>query len=80
MSVLASLLAFLIANGPSLISAGMSLAGLVRDLMGLIGRSHAEGRDLTETEFNAFVDRCLGNGSELDAIVAKAKAEVAAGG
>ena len=80
MSILASLLAFLISNGPSLISAGMSLAGLVKDFMGLFKKANDEGRDLTQTEFNAFVDKCLGNGADLDALVAQAKAEIAAGG
>lgn len=80
MSILASLLAFLISNGPSLISAGMSLAGLVRDFMSLFKKTVDEDRDLSQAEFNTFVDKCLGNGAELDAIVAQAKAEIAAGG
>lgn len=80
MSVLASLLAFLIANGPSLINAGMSLATLVKDFMGLFKKANDEKRDLTQTEFNAFVDKCLGNGADIDALVAQAKAEIAAGG
>lgn len=80
MTVIASLLAFLISNGPSLISAGMSLTTLVKDFLGLFNKAKAEGRDLTQTEFNAFVDKCLGNGADIDALVAQAKAELAAGG
>lgn len=73
MPVLSGLIAFLISNGPTLLSTGMSVAGLVSDVMGLINK----GGDISKDEFNAFVDKCLGKDTDLDAIIAQAKAELA---
>ena len=73
-----SLLAFLISNGPTLISTGLSVGSLVSDFLSLIHGAKADGKtDITKDQFNTFVDKCLGQSSDLDALITQAKAELA---
>ena len=70
-----TILAFLISNGPSIISAGVEVASIVTAFF-----DQFQGRDeddpLTEDEFNAFIDRALGNRAELETLIAQARAEM----
>lgn len=69
------ILAFLIANGPSLIAAGSSVASIVSSFFEHFG---GRGKDdaATLAEFNAFVDRCIGTGADVQDIVNKARMEI----
>ncbi len=72
-----AILAFLIANGPTLITAGSSVASIVSAFFEDFG---GKGKDdpVTEAEFNAFVDRCLGDRAKIEALIAAARAEMGA--
>lgn len=70
---------FLLTNGPSLIQAGMDVAALWDEYAALGKKASAEGRDLSAEEFHSFMDKCLGTDESLDGIIAKAKADIAAG-
>lgn len=75
----AALLGFVFNNSDALIAAGKSVAGLISEVIGMItGASKAGRTDLTRDEFNAFVDKALGNSADLDKIIADLKAEIAA--
>jgi hypothetical protein len=71
------ILAFLIANGPSLIGAGVTLSSIVSQFFEDFG---GKGKDdaVSEAEFNAFVDKCLGSREEILALVEKARRDMAA--
>ena len=71
-----AILAFLISNGPSLIGAGTTLASIVTQFFSDFG---GKGKDdpVTQAEFDAFVDKCLGTREEVLALVEKAKRDVA---
>lgn len=71
-----AILAFLIANGPSLITAGSSLASIVTEFFSHFG-GRGEDDAVTEAEFNAFVDKCLGSRDEIQALIDKAKQDQA---
>lgn len=73
------LITFLISNAPTIIAAGKDVSKLVSEVIDLITGANKSGRkDITRDEFNAFVDKALGaHSSEMDALIAQAKAEIA---
>lgn len=74
------LLGFLFKNSDALVAAGKAVGPLVGEVIGLINGAAAEGRtDLTRDEFNAFVDKALGDSTHLAQIIADLKAEILAG-
>jgi hypothetical protein len=73
----ASLLAFLITNGSSIIGAGAGIAGIATQFMAMFGK-HSADQPVTQEQFDAFVDKCLGDAKELDAIIAAARADIKA--
>lgn len=70
-----ALLAFLISNGPSLIAAGAQVAELVNEFMSQFAHRGTSGT-VTREEFDAFVDKCLGDKAEIQAIVDAARKEI----
>ena len=79
MSMALAITSFLITNGPALMQAGMDVATLWDEYANMGKKASAEGRDLTAEEFHGFMDKCLGSDDSLDAIIAKARADIAAG-
>ena len=70
------ILAFLIANGPSLIGAGVTLSSIVSQFF---ADFTGKGKDdpVTQAEFDAFVEKCIGPREEILALVEKAKRDMA---
>ncbi len=74
------LLKFVFDNGPAIVGAGKTVAGLIGEVIELITGAKDEGRtDISRDEFNAFVDKSLGDVAALDAAVLRLRAEVAVG-
>ena len=72
----AALITFLITHGGAIVSAGMSVAGLATEVVGMFKNAGPDG--ITAAQFNTFVDKCLGKSDDLDTIINKAKADLAA--
>lgn len=67
----AAILGFLIANGGSIVAAGLDISKIVAEVIALFPH---HGSTISRDDFHKFVDTQLGdNTDELDTIIARAK-------